>query len=146
MYRWSRFSPAPLIAVAFVMALAGCGGKSAADPTVAPTTAPTAASIIAATNAPATVAAIVLPTATTANVAAAPTNIVATAPTAVPTAVPTARPATAAAANTAAPPVQAANAVQELGITDAGKWFNSTPLTLAGLRGKPVLLVFWSDI
>ncbi len=142
MYRWSRFSPAPLIAVAFVMALAGCGGKSAADPTVAPTTAPTAASIIAATNAPATVAAVVLPTATTANVAAAPTNIVTTAP----TAVPTARPATAAAANTAAPPVQAANAVQELGITDAGKWFNSTPLTLAGLRGKPVLLVFWSDI
>lgn len=34
----------------------------------------------------------------------------------------------------------------EIAIPGAGKWFNSAPLTLAQLRGKPVLLVFWSDI
>jgi hypothetical protein len=26
----------------------------------------------------------------------------------------------------------------------AGAWYNSEPLSMAGLRGKPVLLVFWA--
>jgi len=34
----------------------------------------------------------------------------------------------------------------DINITGQEKWFNSAPLTLAGLRGKPVFLVFWSDI
>ena len=46
-------------------------------------------------------------------------------------------------APTAAPMVALA---PDIAIAEAGKWFNSEPLTLAKLRGKPVLLVFWSDI
>ena len=34
----------------------------------------------------------------------------------------------------------------DFAIASAERWYNSPPLTLAGLRGKPVLLVFWSDI
>ncbi len=52
---------------------------------------------------------------------------------------PAARPATAA-------PEAARNAVPPLGITDPTKWYNTAPLTLEALRGKPVFLVFWSDI
>ncbi|MDQ6833354.1 MAG: hypothetical protein M3008_08145 [Chloroflexota bacterium] len=43
-------------------------------------------------------------------------------------------------------PEAARNAVPTLGITDPTKWYNTTPLTLEALRGKPVFLVFWSDI
>jgi len=51
----------------------------------------------------------------------------------------------------AAPPATAApevtpNTVSALGITDPTKWYNTAPLTLEALRGKPVFLVFWSDI
>ncbi len=46
---------------------------------------------------------------------------------------------------TAAPAPAAGSAVPPLGITGADKWFNSEPLTLEGLHGKPVLLVFWAD-
>ncbi len=52
---------------------------------------------------------------------------------------PVTRPATTA-------PEAARNAVPTLGITDPTKWYNTTPLTLEALRGKPVFLVFWSDI
>ncbi len=34
----------------------------------------------------------------------------------------------------------------DIPISGAENWYNSPPLTLAGLRGAPVLLVFWSDI
>jgi len=47
------------------------------------------------------------------------------------------------AASTTAPMVALA---PEIAIPEAGKWFNSEPLSLAKLRGTPVLLVFWSDI
>lgn len=47
------------------------------------------------------------------------------------------------AAATTAPAIALA---PEIGITEPGKWFNAQPLTLQQLRGKPVLLVFWSDI
>ena len=57
-------------------------------------------------------------------------------PTVAPTVAPTFAP-------TAAPAVALA---PEITIPEAGKWFNSEPLSLAKLRGKPVLLVFWSDI
>ena len=30
-------------------------------------------------------------------------------------------------------------------LTTAGEWYNSEPLTLAELRGNPVLLVFWAS-
>ncbi len=56
-----------------------------------------------------------------------------TAPTAAPTAAANDAPA-------------AKNSVPALGITDAAKWYNTAPLTLEALRGKPVFLVFWSDI
>lgn len=46
--------------------------------------------------------------------------------------------------NTAA--ASAKNAVPEIGIVEPGRWFNSQPLTLAGLHGTAVMLVFWSDI
>lgn len=53
-------------------------------------------------------------------------------PTVIPTVAPTTAPAMALA--------------PEITIAEPGKWFNSAPLSLAKLRGKPVLLVFWSDI
>jgi hypothetical protein len=39
-------------------------------------------------------------------------------------------------------PASAGLAPELAGIAD---WFNAEPLTLAALRGQPVLLVFWSD-
>jgi hypothetical protein len=30
-------------------------------------------------------------------------------------------------------------------LTEISEWLNTEPLTLAGLRGNPVLLVFWRD-
>ncbi len=40
----------------------------------------------------------------------------------------------------------AQNLAPDIAIPAAKDWYNSPPLTLAGLRGKPVFLVFWSDI
>lgn len=47
---------------------------------------------------------------------------------------------------TAAPIAAKANLAPDFAIPSPERWYNSPPLTLAGLRGKPVLLVFWSDI
>jgi len=53
---------------------------------------------------------------------------------------------TSAIGSTAAPPTAKANLAPDFAIPSPERWYNSAPLTLAGLRGKPVLLVFWSDI
>ncbi len=39
-----------------------------------------------------------------------------------------------------------ANLAPEFAVPSPERWYNTQPLTLAALRGKPVLLVFWSDI
>lgn len=59
---------------------------------------------------------------------------------------PSASPSLPTALPTTAAPEAARNAVPPLGITDPTKWYNTAPLTLEALRGKPVFLVFWSDI
>lgn len=46
----------------------------------------------------------------------------------------------------AAPMAAKANLAPEFAIASPERWYNAQPLTLAALRGKPVLLVFWSDI
>lgn len=48
--------------------------------------------------------------------------------------------ATAASEATAAPDVEPAPELAEM-----DGWYNSEPLTLAALRGNPVLIVFWRD-
>lgn len=53
---------------------------------------------------------------------------------------------TSAIGSTAAPITAKANLAPDFAILSPERWYNSPPLTLAGLRGKPVLLVFWSDI
>ena len=47
------------------------------------------------------------------------------------------------AADTPAPEPEPAELAPEFVALDS--WHNSEPLTLAGLRGSPVLLVFWAD-
>lgn len=47
------------------------------------------------------------------------------------------------ATDTPAPEAAPENPAPELGSIDS--WHNSEPLTLAELRGSPVLLVFWAD-
>lgn len=144
MHRRLRLTPAPLAALVVLIALVGCGG---ATPTasIAPTTAPTAVPA-SATVAPS----ISLAPTAVASAAAAPTTAPSAVATVVPTSasvsLPTARPATVAATNTVSAPADAKNAVPALGITDPAKWYNTAPLTLEALRGKPVLIVFWSDI
>ncbi|MDQ6604586.1 MAG: hypothetical protein M3Z19_17835 [Chloroflexota bacterium] len=81
----------------------------------------------------------------------AATPIAPTAPVAAPTAVPVSANTTPIfalfpTATTANVPAAAKNTVPPLGLTDPAKWYNTAPLTLEALRGKPVFLVFWSDI
>ena len=109
----------PLVGVAVTGIVAACGGPM---PTMPPAT---VAPSPGATAVPAAVAATVTP----AQVQSA---------TAVP-AKPTAPPAPAAATK----PAPASELAPELATME---WFNSPPLTLAGLRGQAVLLAFWSDI
>ncbi len=123
MYRLLRRIPLPLSVFGALIALAGCGGAATPATPAAPTIIPTAVPV--STNAAPVFA--LFPTATAAGVVAAPTTV-----------------PTSAAANDA--PAAAKNIVPPLGITDAAKWYNTAPLTLEGLRGKPVFLVFWSDI
>lgn len=140
-------------ALAALVALAGCG-TSPATATPAAVLAPTVERAIAMP---------LLGTPGPTNVPTGPTNtaIIRTVepmvalPTTAPTRPPTMTPVTAVTtpllptlgptpSPTAA--VAAKNLAPEIPITEPGKWFNSQPLTLAGLRGKPVFLVFWSDI
>jgi len=55
-------------------------------------------------------------------------------------------PIPASAPTSAAPVAAKVNFAPEFAIPSPEQWYNSQPLTLAALRGKPVLLVFWSDI
>jgi hypothetical protein len=113
---------APLTRLALLTLLPACGGTTAPAPTAAPTAAPAAVS----TAAPAAASTPAGP----ASPAVIPT---APAPAAAPTAAPTAAPA----AKPAAKPAPELEGLQ---------WYNSPPLKLVELRGRPVLLVFWSTI
>ena len=152
---------AAAIALIALLAMAGCGGAATAIPTATPEL-PTAAPIPTATPAPTvmpTPAATPEPAAPTVTVAAvAPTATIAPAATPVATVAaatpePTATPAPATPAPptpTAAPPPpcdgarggQVGDCAPEFAGTQ--EWINSEPLSMDGLRGKVVLIDFWT--
>jgi len=129
----SRTALAFLLSLATITALAGCGaGPEISAPTPVATDT-TASALSTPTTVVVSLSAPTLPAATIAAATVPPINAVtATLPATVAPAAPTAAPAK--------------NFAPDIPITDSGKWFNSQPLTLVGLRGKPVFLVFWSDI
>jgi hypothetical protein len=112
--------------------MTACAGASVTTP--ATRSAPTVTAGVA-TTAPAVSAATATPA--TAPVATAMVTTGVASPPAAPAATSQPSPATAAAIT------PAAKAAPEL---TSMQWFNSAPLTLADLRGKAVLLVFWSTI